>query len=147
VRIDGSDRSGYHGQLKTAASGPGISEGEQAAEVQPTTKDVLEAREFLESVLDNSTQYSLIGKDLARRITAWNKGAAGIYGYEASEVIGRSSDILHVPEEIRSGAVEELHQRAQAEGLAAGLFRRRRKRVRVSREADGFDTEGCPRER
>jgi len=91
------------------------------------TKDVLEAREFLESVLDNSTQYSLIGKDLARRVTAWNKGAARIYGYEASEVIGRSSDILHVPEEIRSGAVDELHQRAQAEGLAAGLFRRRRK--------------------
>jgi PAS domain S-box-containing protein len=127
VRKDDSGRSGYDGRLEVAASRPGISECEQAAEVQPTTKDVLEAREILESVLDNSTQYSLIGKDLDRRITVWNKGAARIYGYEASEVIGRSSDILHVPEEIRSGVIEELHQRAQAEGLAAGLFRRRRK--------------------
>jgi signal transduction histidine kinase len=34
---------------------------------------------------------------------------------------------LHVPQEIQSGVIEELHQRAQAEGIATGIFRRRRK--------------------
>jgi signal transduction histidine kinase len=35
--------------------------------------------------------------------------------------------MLHVPEEVRSGVVAELHQRALREGHATGLFRRRRK--------------------
>ena len=78
-------------------------------------------------MLESSTEYSIIAKDLDRRILAWNKGAARIYGYEASEVIGQSSDMLHVPEELQSGAVAELHRRALAEGHATGLFRRRRK--------------------
>ena len=68
-------------------------------ELQRRMKSSLEAREFLENVLESSTEYSIIAKDLDRRILAWNSGAARNYGYEASEVIGRSSDMLHVPEE------------------------------------------------
>ena len=96
-------------------------------ELRRTNEELVEAREFLENVLESSTQYSIIAKDLERRIMAWNKGAARIYGYDASEVIGQSSDMLHVAEEVQSGAVAELHQRAHAEGHATGLFRRRRK--------------------
>ena len=92
-----------------------------------TNQELVEAREFLENVLESSTQYSIIAKDLDRRIMTWNEGAARIYGYDASEVLGQSSDMLHVPEEVRSGAVAALHQRAHAEGHATGLFRRRRK--------------------
>ena len=90
-------------------------------------EELVEACEFLENVLESSTQYSFIAKDLERRIMVWNKGAARIYGYDASEVIGQSSDMLHVPEEVRSGAVAQLHERARAEGHATGLFRRRGK--------------------
>jgi PAS domain S-box-containing protein len=96
-------------------------------ELRRTNEELVEAREFLENVLESSTQYSIIANDLERRIIAWNKGAARIYGYEASEVIGQSMEILHIPEEVQSGAVVELHQRAYAEGHATGLFRRRRK--------------------
>jgi PAS domain S-box-containing protein len=95
--------------------------------LQRTNEELLEARKFLENVFESSTQYSIIAKDLERRVLAWNKGAARNYGYVASEVIGQSSDMLHVPEEVRSGAVAELHQRALREGHATGLFRRRRK--------------------
>ncbi len=96
-------------------------------ELQRTNEQLLEARKFLENVLESSTEYSIIAKDLERRVLAWNKGAARNYGYVASEVIGQSSDMLHVPEEVRSGVVAELHQRALREGHATGLFRRRRK--------------------
>ena len=74
-------------------------------ELRRTNEELVEAREFLENVLESSTQYSIIAKDLERRIMAWNRGAARIYGYDASEVIGQSSDMLHVPEEVQSGAV------------------------------------------
>jgi PAS domain S-box-containing protein len=95
--------------------------------LQRANQNLVETREFLENVLESSTEYSIIAKDLERRIVAWNEGAARIYGYHPSEVMGKSSDMLHVPEEVRSGLVAELHQRALAEGHAAGVFRRRRK--------------------
>src|SRR6185503_4747645 len=95
--------------------------------LQRTNEALGEAREFLENVLESSTEYSIIAKDLERRIVGWNRGAARLYGYEANEVIGKSSDLLHVPEELQSGAVARMHRRAFEEGHAAGLFRRRRK--------------------
>jgi PAS domain S-box-containing protein len=113
-------------------------------ELRRTNEELVGAREFLENVLESSTQYSIIAKDLDRRIMSWNEGAARIYGYDASEVLGQSSDMLHAPEEVRSGSVAELHQHAHAQGHATGLFRRRRKdgseflaQLTITRRNDG----------
>ena len=92
-----------------------------------SNEELIDAREFLENVLEMSSDYSIIAKDLERRVVVWNKGAARNYGYEAGEIVGQSSDVLHAPEDVRSGAVAALHQRAFTEGHASGLFRRRRK--------------------
>ncbi|HEY6766011.1 MAG TPA: PAS domain S-box protein [Candidatus Sulfotelmatobacter sp.] len=57
-----------------------------------------------------SSQDAIIGKDLACRIVSWNKGAELIFGYEASEVIGRNTSMLAPPglsQEIE-GIIEEL---------------------------------------
>jgi PAS domain S-box-containing protein len=97
------------------------------AELQRTNQELVAAHAFLEDLLESSTEYSMIAEDLDRRVLAWNKGAARIYGYEASEVVGESSDMLHVPEELQSGAVDALHRRALEDGRATGLFRRLRK--------------------
>jgi PAS domain S-box-containing protein len=121
-----------------------ISEIRQVEEkLQRTNEELVEAWEFLENVLESSTEYSIIAKDLERRILAWNEGAARNYGYTASEVVGRSSDMLHDPEEVRSGAVAALHQQALEQGKATGLFHRRRKdgsefvaRVMITRRND-----------
>ncbi len=67
------------------------------AELERTNEKLVEAREFLENVLESSTEYSIIAKDLERRVLAWNEGAARNYGYAASEVVGRSSDMLARP--------------------------------------------------
>ena len=55
--------------------------------LDPTTfLDPSEAVDFITSVLEASTAYSIIGKDLDGKILLWNEGARRIYGYEAAEV-------------------------------------------------------------
>ena len=50
------------------------------------------------SLIVDSSQDAIIGKNLDGIITHWNKGAEYIYGYEASEVIGRSITLLAPPD-------------------------------------------------
>ena len=38
---------------------------------------------FLTTILESSTEYSIIAKDLDGLILAWNEGARRVYGYEA----------------------------------------------------------------
>ncbi len=86
-----------------------------------------ETKNFLDNILASSTKYSIIGTDLNRHILSWNEGARLNYGYIAEEIIGRNSDILHSPEDVRSGAVDELLQKAREKGMAEGEFDRVRK--------------------
>ena len=37
---------------------------------------------------------AVIGKTVAGIITSWNKGAEGLYGYDAAEALGRSFSML-----------------------------------------------------
>lgn len=113
------------------------------ARLERVNEEVVEAREFLENVLESSTEYSIIAKDLERRILGWNAGARRNYGYTPQEIIGRSSDVLHTADEVRRGAVAALHRQALEEGKATGLFHRRRKdgseflaRVVITRRSD-----------
>jgi PAS domain S-box-containing protein len=46
-----------------------------------------------------STEEAIISQNAARRITQWNRGAERMFGYAASEVIGRTLDLV-VPEEM-----------------------------------------------
>jgi PAS domain S-box-containing protein len=127
----------------TTVSGPDAALRKAHEELRRTAGELVEARALFATVLESSTQHGIVTKDLDRRITAWSEGAARIYGYDASEVIGRSSDLLDVPEESPSGTVAELHARALLDGHATGLFRRRRKdgsdflaRLTISRRND-----------
>ncbi len=46
------------------------------------------------ALIVDSSQDAIIGKNLDGIITHWNKGAEGIYGYKAEEVIGKSITLL-----------------------------------------------------
>jgi PAS domain S-box-containing protein len=89
--------------------------------------DLVESRSFLANILESSTEYSIIAKDLERRILSWNAGARRNYGYEPQEILGRSSDMLHDERDLRMGTVDALHQQALRDGHAEGVFHGRRK--------------------
>ncbi len=41
-----------------------------------------QALDFIGNILESSTEYSIIGKDLDGKILLWNEGARRLYGYE-----------------------------------------------------------------
>ena len=90
-------------------------------------REFTETKNFLDNILQSSTKYSIIGKDLNRRILSWNEGAQRNYGYTAEGIIGKDSGILHAPEDIESGAVDRLLATAHEKGLAEAEFQRVRK--------------------
>jgi len=83
---------------------------------------------FLQNILESSTEYSIIGKDLTGEIQLWNAGARRVYGYEADEVIGKAnSAMLHTPEDIAAGKPAQLMAAAMQAGKWEGTIARVRK--------------------
>src|SRR5258708_26619826 len=90
--------------------------------------DGSELSRFLQNILDSSTEYSVIGKDLDGTILLWNEGARRIYGYGPEEVVGKAnSAILHTPEDVKSGKPQEIMSAAQRDGKWEGTVDRVRK--------------------
>jgi PAS domain S-box-containing protein len=90
--------------------------------------DAQKAMDFITNILESSTEYSVIAKDLDGNILLWNEGARRLYGYEPSEVVGKAnSSILHVPEDVEAGKPREVMALALAKGKWEGTINRRRK--------------------
>jgi PAS domain S-box-containing protein len=96
-------------------------------ESRRVARQLEEARNLLDNVLDSSTKYSIIGKDLNHRVVSWNAGARLNYLYTREEILGCDVEVLHVPEDVASGAVDRLLTVAYETGLAEGEFERVRK--------------------
>ena len=91
-------------------------------------RDAKEATDFIGSVLEASTEYSIIGKSLDGRILLWNEGARRIYGYDPDEVVGKAnSAILHPPEDVAAGLPRQITDTALREGKWEGTIQRIRK--------------------
>ncbi|HJX83307.1 MAG TPA: PAS domain-containing protein [Candidatus Angelobacter sp.] len=87
-----------------------------------------QALDFIGNILESSTEYSIIGKDLNGKILLWNEGARRLYGYEPEEVVGKAnSSILHVPEDVRSGRAREIMEAALHDGKWEGTLERQQK--------------------
>ncbi|HET7153227.1 MAG TPA: PAS domain-containing protein, partial [Candidatus Kapabacteria bacterium] len=83
---------------------------------------------FLNNILESSTEYSIIGKDLTGKIELWNAGARRIYGYAAEEVVGKvNSSVLHTPEDIAAGKPAQIMATALQDGKWEGTITRVRK--------------------
>src|SRR5438876_948552 len=84
--------------------------------------------DLISNVLESSTEYSIIGKSLDGTIILWNEGARRLYGYEADEVLGKvKAEVLHSPEDLRSGKPREMMEEALRSGRWEGLVQRVRK--------------------
>jgi PAS domain S-box-containing protein len=83
---------------------------------------------FLQHILDSSTEYSVIGKDLDGNILLWNEGSQRIYGYAPEEVVGKANAaILHTPEDVAAGKPQEIMSAALKDGKWEGTINRLRK--------------------
>src|SRR5947209_13588478 len=86
------------------------------------------AMDFLANVMEASTEYSIIGKDLDGQILLWNEGARRMYGYAADEVVGKAnSSILHTPEDVAQGLPRQIMDAALSDGKWEGVIGRVRK--------------------
>src|SRR6185503_13826134 len=87
-----------------------------------------EAVDFITNILESSTEYSVVGKDLDGKILLWNEGARRLYGYEPEEVVGRANAvILHTEEDVAAGKPKQILDAALADGKWEGTIQRRRK--------------------
>jgi len=50
--------------------------------------ELVETKSFLDSILQSSIKYSIIGEDMRHHILSWNEGAQRNYRYVAREVLG-----------------------------------------------------------
>jgi PAS domain S-box-containing protein len=90
--------------------------------------DPLAAADFLANILEASTEYSIIGKDLDGTIELWNEGARRLYGYEPEDMIGTvNASILHAREDVATGLPARMIATALEAGKFDGLVVRRRK--------------------
>ena len=91
-------------------------------------REAKEAMEFLASILESSTEYSIIGSDLDGTIVLWNEGARRTYGYLPEEVVGSAnSAVLHAPEDVTAGKQIEITNAALREGRWEGMLTRVRR--------------------
>lgn len=89
--------------------------------------NVVDQLSLLKSILESSTEYSIIAKDLDGTILTWNIGASRLYGYAPDEIIGKHASILHDPDEIKSGKVKQIYDEVRRKGFWSGEITRIRK--------------------
>ncbi|HEV7556836.1 MAG TPA: ATP-binding protein, partial [Kofleriaceae bacterium] len=91
-------------------------------QIRDQNRKLTETTEFLNSVLESSTQHSIIAHDHDGTILTWNEGARQSYGYSSDEMIGKTFHMLYVPEDLESGSVDAFLGVARMHGKAEGLF-------------------------
>jgi PAS domain S-box-containing protein len=83
---------------------------------QRRLEDELEARDrFMANILQDSAD-AIVTLDLNDVITSWNRGAEQVFGYSASEVVGKSLDLLVPPELTESRELEHIRQKLRTAG-------------------------------
>ncbi|HKY04694.1 MAG TPA: response regulator [Blastocatellia bacterium] len=85
--------------------------------VAERTRELAEAHNFLNTVLDSSTEYAIVAVNTEGRITLFNRGAELMSGFSAAEMIGRTAgELIDTGEATRwldwrqIGEVNRFHQ-------------------------------------
>ena len=83
------------------------------------SQDLLRSsEERLTLMMETFTDYAMMSSDRDGRIDSWNTGAEHIFGYSSDEMIGRSADILFVPEDVAAGVPAKEMRDARIKGRA-----------------------------
>jgi two-component system, cell cycle sensor histidine kinase and response regulator CckA len=84
-------------------------------ELQQADRNRLAASEARYRALVENATVAIISIDSQRTITLWNRGAERLFGYAASEVLGRNISLVY-PEDVRQQTEEEVRPGLQREG-------------------------------
>ncbi|MBN2583903.1 MAG: PAS domain S-box protein, partial [Planctomycetes bacterium] len=88
--------------------------------VAERTHELQETTDFLNSVLDSSTEYSIIATDLHGTILSYNEGARRIYGFEPEEIIGAPVQIVIPRDPAEVERSKEILRQVRREGTFSG---------------------------
>lgn len=87
--------------------------------VRKETEEALrQSEEHLRLIMESAKDYAIITLDMNGKITGWNKGAALLLGYKEKEIIGKSGDIIFIPEDRKKKSPEHEMQLAIERGDA-----------------------------
>ncbi|MEG4998217.1 PAS domain-containing sensor histidine kinase [Microcoleus sp. B4-D4] len=75
-----------------------------------------ESEERLRMVIEGVKDYAIFMLDTKGYVASWNSGAKRIFGYEASEIVGKNSECFYTPEDIKIGKQQEKLATATAAG-------------------------------
>jgi len=79
----------------------------------------------LTSIFGSLTEFAIIAHDLEGVIRSWNEGAHRIYGYDETEIVGKTNiSTLYDPEDVRSGRAQQILTEASRIGLWRGELKR-----------------------
>lgn len=79
-----------------------------------------ESEEQFRLLVEGVKDYALFLLDPAGNIVTWNKGAERLKGYRAEEIIGRSSALCFVPEDVLQGLPQRVLRVAAQQGRYKG---------------------------
>lgn len=97
-------------------------------EVTRQAQQLAETTAFLNSVLEGSTEYSIIAQDMNGVILAWNEGARRMFGYSAEEMVGKhNARILYHDEKTTVDRFEQMLRTVEQQGMAEGEFQGQQK--------------------
>ena len=83
---------------------------------------------WFETILQASTEHSIVGTGLDGTIEIWNEGARRLYGYEAAEVVGKANlDLVYTRPDSAMGKHEQMMQAARETGKWEGRVSRVRR--------------------
>jgi len=74
------------------------------------------SEERLRLTVESVSDYAIFTMDTQRRITSWNPGAEGIFGYSEEEAIGRSGDIISPPRTVRRTCPKRRRDKREKRG-------------------------------
>jgi PAS domain S-box-containing protein len=77
-----------------------------------------ESQERLRLVVENAKDHAIFVIDAQGTVTEWWPGARDVFGWEAEEIVGRSSSVLWTPEDVAGGEFENEIRTAMTEGCA-----------------------------
>jgi two-component system CheB/CheR fusion protein len=74
------------------------------------------SEERMRLVADSAVDYAFITTDTEGLITSWSRGAERIFGYSATDAIGRHADVIFAPEDRALGGFQREMNAALSEG-------------------------------